>query len=272
MEASRLTSLFGRHDFAIRRLHSLLGLMPIGGYLVFHLATNAAIIDGPAAYQHRADQLHKLGPTTIVVLEWSLIFLPILFHGIVGLMIVSRGKRNVLSYPYADNWRYTLQRLSGALAFAFILWHVFDLHGWLRWSWWVENVARPLGGARFIAEEAPATAAAAIGRAWWVIAFYAVGVTASVYHLANGLWTMGMSWGVWTSEAARRRMNLPCAVVGVVLLTIGLAALGAMVRAGRTPAAGREPAGTAVLKRAAPVEAAEESPLRVLGLARDSGR
>ena len=123
-----------------------------------------------------------------------------------------------------------------------------------------------------MAEDAPATAAAAIGRAWWVIAFYAVGVTASVYHLANGLWTMGMSWGIWTSEAARRRMNLPCAVVGVVLLTIGLAALGAMVRAGRTPAAGREPAGTAVLKRAAPVQAAAETPLRVLGVAGESGR
>jgi succinate dehydrogenase/fumarate reductase cytochrome b subunit len=120
-----LASMFGRHEFLIRRLHSFLGLLPIGGYLVFHLATNGAIIDGLATYQRRADQIHRLGPTTILVLEWSLIFLPILFHGLVGLVIVTRGKRNVVSYPYSDNIRYTLQRATGVIAFAFILWHVF---------------------------------------------------------------------------------------------------------------------------------------------------
>ena len=106
-------SLFGRHEFAIRRLHSLLGLMPIGGYLFFHLATNAAVWDGPATYQHRADQIHVVGPTTLLFLEWGLIFLPILFHGLVGLIIVTRGKRDVLQYPHVENIRYTLQRLDG---------------------------------------------------------------------------------------------------------------------------------------------------------------
>lgn len=39
-------SVFGRHEFVIRRLHSLTGLVPIGGYLCFHLATNAVVLDG----------------------------------------------------------------------------------------------------------------------------------------------------------------------------------------------------------------------------------
>ena len=86
------------------------GLVPIGGYLAFHLATNAAILDGVAAYQHRADQIHQLGPTTILALEWSVIFLPILFHAIVGMLIVCRGKRNLSQYTYTGNLRYTLQR------------------------------------------------------------------------------------------------------------------------------------------------------------------
>ena len=30
-----------RHEFAIRRLHSLSGLVPIGAYMVVHLVTNA---------------------------------------------------------------------------------------------------------------------------------------------------------------------------------------------------------------------------------------
>ena len=219
---------FGKHDFLVRRLHSLLGLLPLSGYLAFHLFTNAAIIDGPKTYQHRSDQIHVLGPSTIVLLEWGLIFLPILFHGLIGLLLITRGKRNVRSYPYLDNWRYTLQRLTGLIALLFIFWHVFELHGWFRWPWWIETVVRPLGGAKFDPYAAPLSAAAAIQRSPWIIAAYAVGVTAAVYHMANGLWTFGMTWGVWTSNAARRRMNYPIALIGVGLLIVGLGALWAM--------------------------------------------
>ena len=102
MSHADFASIFGRHEFLVRRLHSLTGLIPIGGYLVFHLATNGAIIDGLDAYQHRADQIHRLGPTTILFAEWGLIFLPILFHGIVGTLIVFGAIAGVhywLGYP-----------------------------------------------------------------------------------------------------------------------------------------------------------------------------
>ena len=230
MQQLDLASVFGRHEFFIRRLHSLLGLMPIGGYLAFHLATNGAIIDGLAAYQHRADQIHKLGPTTILILEWSLIFLPILFHGLVGVLIVTRGKRNVVHYPYEGNVRYTLQRATGVIALAFILWHVFQMHGWLRAGWWVEHVARPLGGARFDPEHA-ATAAAVIQSSWIVPVLYAVGTLACVYHLANGVWTLGITWGVWTSPRAQRWAKIPCAAIGLALAVVGLGALWGMLLA-----------------------------------------
>lgn len=223
-------SIFGPHEFLVRRLHSLLGLMPLGGYLCFHLATNAAIIDGPETYQHRANQIHVLGPTTILVLEWSLIFLPILFHGLVGLVIVTRGKRNLLRYPYRENFRYTLERATGVIAFLFIVWHVFHMHGWFRMDWWVESVARPLGGARFDPHDAPATAAAALQASWLIAAVYLVGTLAVVYHFSNGLWTAGITWGVWTSPSAQRRANLPCLVIGIALAGIGVGAVISMLR------------------------------------------
>jgi len=222
-------SIFGRHEFVVRRLHSLLGLMPLGGYLAFHLATNAAVIDGPETYQHRADQIHVLGPTTILVLEWSVIFLPILFHGLVGLAIVSRGNRNLLDYPYRENFRYTLERVTGVIAFLFIFWHVFHMHGWLRMDWWMENVARPLGGARFDPEHAPATAAAALQASWVVAAVYLAGTLAVVYHFSNGLWTAGITWGLWTSPNAQRWANVPCVILGVTLAGIGVGAIVSML-------------------------------------------
>ncbi len=217
-------TILGRHEFAIRRLHSLTGLMPIGGYLCFHLATNAAVLDGLETYQRRADQIHVIGPTTLFFLEWMLIFLPILFHGLIGMIIVSRGKRNLARYSYAGNWRYTLQRATGVIAFAFILWHVFQMHGWFRFTWWTEHFVRPLGGAVFDPADV-ATAPAVIQASEVVCLLYAVGVLVCVYHLANGLWTMGITWGVWTSPTAQRRATLPCAALGVALAIVGLGAL-----------------------------------------------
>ena len=225
MDILHPASIFGRHEFTVRRFHSLTGLVPIGGYLCFHLATNAAILDGPQTYQHRANQIQLLGPTTLLFLEWILIFLPILFHGLIGLIIVTRGKRNVVRYPYLGNWRYTLQRTTGVIALVFIIWHVFQMHGWFHFEWWMEHVTAPLGGAQFNPQDAPATAAAAVQASPLVGIFYAVGVLASVYHLANGLWTMGITWGAWTSPDAQRRANVLCAGFGLLLLVAGLGAL-----------------------------------------------
>ena len=231
-------SVLGRHEFLIRRVHSLTGLLPVGGYLAFHLATNAAIVDGLETYQHRADQIHLLGRTTILMLEWPIILLPILFHGLLGMAIVSRGKRNLANYPYSGNVRYTLQRASGVIAFVFILWHVFHMHGWFHAEWWLRHVARPLGGSRFDPKNV-ATAPEAIRAAWWIVGFYAVGTLACVYHLANGLWTMGITWGVWTSTKAQRWANVPCAVLGIFLAVVSMAALVRMVTI-EVPAAAAE--------------------------------
>ena len=37
-------------------------------------------------------------------------------------------------YPYRENFRYTLQRGTGVIAFVFILWHVFHMRGWFETS------------------------------------------------------------------------------------------------------------------------------------------
>jgi succinate dehydrogenase / fumarate reductase, cytochrome b subunit len=225
MDIPFLASIFGRHEFVVRRLHSLLGLIPIGGFLCFHLATNASILDGPDTFQMRVDIIHQIGPITLFILEWGTIFLPILLHGLVGLIIVTRGKRNLRHYPYLENWRYTLQRITGIVALLFILFHVFQMHGWLRWEWWVANVARPFGGARFDWEHAAASAAIVLQASKIYAAIYFIGIVASVYHLANGLWTMGITWGVWTTPHAQRWANIPCALIGIALLIVGLGAL-----------------------------------------------
>jgi succinate dehydrogenase / fumarate reductase cytochrome b subunit len=104
------------------------------------------------------------------------------------------------------------------------------MHGWLHNEFWIKNVAQNLGGGKFNAEHATSSAAEAF-QPLLVKILYAIGVLACVYHLANGLWTSGITWGIWTTPAAQRRADYACAAFGVVFAFIGLSALFGMSRA-----------------------------------------
>jgi succinate dehydrogenase / fumarate reductase, cytochrome b subunit len=220
-----IANIFGRQEFLVRRVHSLLGLLPIGGFLVVHLMTNASITDGAQTYQDRVNQIHSLGTTTLFFVEWMFILAPILAHGLIGLVIVARGHRNLRNYPYRENFRYTLQRWTGVIAFAFILWHVFHTRGWLPTEWWRTHVTQQLGGGTFDVTKAAETTVKAIQTSVIIQIVYFIGITTSIYHLANGLWTMGITWGVWTTPRSQRWANLPCLAVGILLAAVGFSAL-----------------------------------------------
>lgn len=215
-----------RHEFLVRRLHSLSGLIPVGAYMVVHLVVNASVQTGPGAFQENVSKIHSLGDLLPVV-EWTFIFIPILFHAIFGVVIIAGGLPNTGNYPTASNIRYTLQRATGMLAFLFIMWHVFHMHGWIHADWWIDGVAKNLGGAKFRPYNAASTAGMAL-QGFVVIVAYVIGVLSCVFHLANGIWTMGITWGVWTSPAAQKRANLVCSAFGIGLAVVGLAALQGM--------------------------------------------
>ena len=66
-------------SFIWRKLHSLLGIIPIGAFLLEHLLSNFEALKGPAAYGVQVKFLNSL--PLVRVLEWVFIFLPILYHG-----------------------------------------------------------------------------------------------------------------------------------------------------------------------------------------------
>lgn len=229
MEAT--PSFMARNEFLIRRLHSLSGLVPVGAYMCVHLVTNASVLDSSATFQRAVYQIHSLGHLLPLV-EWVFIFIPILFHAVIGVVIIRGGLPNYGSYKYTSNLRYTLQRATGMLAFAFIVWHVFHMHGWFHFQAWLDNV-KPLDGAQF----APYNAASSLGAAMMMRGviyplLYAIGVLSCVYHLANGIWTMGITWGVWVSPAAQKRADRVCIAFGIALAVVGLSALGGAIRIG----------------------------------------
>lgn len=220
-EPTATASFLAQNDFLLRRLHSLTGLVPVGAYMVVHLATNASVLSGPEVFQKNVDSIHALGPFLPFV-EWGFIFLPLLFHAIFGFVIIWGGQPNNRDYRYAANVRYTLQRVTGVIAFIFIGYHMWQMH----------YLAKPFGGGGFDPHHATSSAAAVIsgpeGNSFWVPLIYAVGVLSCVYHLANGIWTSGITWGLWISPRAQRGASIACAGFGVLLAALSMGALSGM--------------------------------------------
>lgn len=191
--------------------------------MTVHLLVNASILNGAGSFQSNVNQIHSLGKILPVV-EWSFIFLPIIFHALFGVWIIKSGKSNVGLYKYASNWRYSLQRWTGMIAIVFIFMHVFHLHGWFHGDWWSKSVAEPLGMAQFRPYNAASTLAVALSGFVAPIGYF-VGIVACVFHLANGMWTMGITWGLWISPKSQRNASVVCSAFGVFLLVVGLSAL-----------------------------------------------
>ena len=231
-------SFFSRLEFLIQHLHSLSGIVPVGAYMCVHLATNASTLAGADVFQKNVDAIHSLGPLLPLV-EWTFIFLPIIFHAAVGVMIVRSGTQNTTAYPYAGNIRYMLQRGTAWIALFFIFWHVFHMHGWFHAEWWHDKISGPLHGAQFDAEHATTSARNAllpIG----VRVLYAIGVLSCVYHLANGLWTAGITWGLWTTRDAQRRATYVFTAFGILMAVVGMSALVGIAEAAPQEAAAVE--------------------------------
>ncbi len=204
--------LGGTNHFLIRRLHSLTGLV-FGGYIVVHLIVNASIAQMGTVYQVQVDKIHSL--PLLEAIEWIAIFLPIIYHTIYGIWITLTGRPNVDSYGYKKNWFYTLQRASAIVIVLFILFHILALKYGL------------FGGKlAFDPHAASATVHRHMTAYWWVAGVvYPIGIVASCYHLANGLWTAAITWGLTISAASQKRFGYMCAGVFVLMLGLGLTAL-----------------------------------------------
>jgi succinate dehydrogenase / fumarate reductase cytochrome b subunit len=219
-------SYFLAHEFAIRRIHSLLGILPLGLYMVVHLATNASLMNGPETFQRAVYIIHSPGQL-LPLIEWCLIFLPLIFHAVLGVWIARTGNTNINQYRYASNRRYAFQRWTGVIAMVYLFFHILHLHGWAHFEIWL-SIIRPLHFGQFAPYNAASTLVDAMN-GWIWPPFYLVGVLACVYHLANGLWTAGITWGLWISPTAQARASKVCTAVGMGLAVIAVTAWWAAV-------------------------------------------
>ena len=207
------------HSFFWRKLHSLTGIVPIGAFLVEHIISNYEIVNGPLAYAKQVLFLNSL--PLVRVLEWVFIFIPLAYHAIYGLFIAIRGRSNVNVYPWAGNWMYLSQRVTGVIAFLYIVQHLYR--------------------QRFTGVSLPEHPGAAFAKVQhelanpWMLAIYVIAMIATTWHFAYGIWLFAAKWGITPGDKARKRFGYVCAVVGVGLCLMGLASIYAVVSAPPAP-------------------------------------
>ncbi|MBD7962547.1 succinate dehydrogenase cytochrome b558 subunit [Fictibacillus norfolkensis] len=175
----------GSRDFFNRRIHSLLGVIPIGIFLVQHLVVNHFATRDAEAFNKAAHFMESL-PFRIF-LETFVIYLPILFHAVYGLYITFQAKNNVTRYGYFRNMMFLVQRITGVITLVFIAWHV-----------WETRVQAAFG------QEVNFDMMADILSSPFMVAFYLVGVLSAVFHFANGLWSFFVSWGLTVSPRSQK--------------------------------------------------------------------
>ena len=208
--------------FILRKLHQLSGIVPLGLFILEHFYTNSKALKGAEHFNSAVADLQAI--PYIVLVETAGIFIPLIYHAVYGMVITIEARPNNLAYPYPRNWFYLVQRITGVILFLFITFHVLNFRFGM------------IPGLNDVSvAHAPDRAFEIVSREFRMVPIfivYVIGITATVWHLANGIWLFLVDWGITIGERAQRLAGYACIGFGVVLLLVGLNAMVAFVRDG----------------------------------------
>ena len=201
----------GQVHFLLLKFHSLTGLIPIGLFLTFHLLINSLRTVGVLPYQWSIDVINNL--PFLIWIEVLFIYIPLLFHSFMGFYITQVAKLNIIRYRYPRNWMYVLQRLTGAVVFVFLIYHLGT------------TVAPKLWYGHHLFEAAPFLIDVMNQEfaAWTGRIIYLVGILSATFHFSNGLWAFCISWGIIVGPRAQRNASIVFMLFGGALTVLGFA-------------------------------------------------
>ena len=194
----------GDRSFVRARLGSLLAFFPLGIWSVNHLWNNLAAFQGAekwsaavTEYPHPAAQI----ATGVVVL------VPLALHTAWGIKRLASSRPNNIRYGFFANLKYALQRLSAIGLLLFL-----GAHLWLAMLHPRLTTGRPepfQDIAREMHFHGP------------TLAVYLLGTLGLAYHLANGLHTFTMGWGLVASRRALTKLNWLAVLLFLIFLAMG---------------------------------------------------
>jgi succinate dehydrogenase / fumarate reductase cytochrome b subunit len=214
--ASHAQGSSARRDptFLQARLGSFLAVFPLGLWTTLHLWNNLAAFQGADAWQAAVTEYsHPVAEFGAGVVA----LVPLALHTVWGVRRLATTRPNNLRYRYFANLRYAVQRLSAIGLVLFLGAHL-----------WLAMLKPRLATGR---AEPFANIAREMHFHTPTLIVYLLGTLGLAYHLANGLQTFTMGWGVVTSRVALRRLDGLAWLVFVVLLAMGWGAIWALYRA-----------------------------------------
>jgi succinate dehydrogenase / fumarate reductase cytochrome b subunit len=196
--------------------------MPLGIFLLEHFYTNSKALSGAADFNNAVKDLQSI--PYILFVEIGGIFIPLIYHAVYGLVITMEARPNNLNYPYPRNWFYVIQRVTGVILFFFIAFHVLNFRfGMIPGLNNVSVAHEPNRAFEIVSGEF---------RMVPIFLIYLVGITATVWHLANGIWLFLVDWGITIGERAQRLTGYACIGFGVFMLLVGINAAVAFIHPG----------------------------------------
>jgi succinate dehydrogenase / fumarate reductase, cytochrome b subunit len=202
-------------SFLRSRLGSALAVAPLGVWTILHLWNNLAAFRGGKAWEGAVTE-HSHAVSELV--GSFIVMAPLLIHTFWGIGRMVAGRINVGSYGYFANWKFLLQRLSALGVLAFLGAHI----------WLAKLQPRLVQGHaetfKDIAHE--------MHHHTPTLVVYVLGTLGVAYHLANGLHTFAMSWGLVSSRRALKKLEAGAYVMFAILLAMSWGAIFALWRAG----------------------------------------
>jgi succinate dehydrogenase / fumarate reductase cytochrome b subunit len=208
--------------FVLRKLHQFSGIVPLGIFLLEHFYTNSKALTGAHDFNNAVKDLQSI--PYIIFVEICGIFIPLAYHAVYGLVITVEARPNNLNYPYPRNWFYLIQRITGVILFFFITFHVLNFRfGMIPGLNSVSVAHSPEKAFDIVAREFNMLP---------IFVIYMIGIAATVWHFANGIWLFMVDWGITIGERAQRLTGYACIAFGIALLLVGINAAVAFIRPG----------------------------------------
>jgi succinate dehydrogenase / fumarate reductase cytochrome b subunit len=187
--------------FLLKRLHSLSGVVPLAGFVIFHLFENSHSVAGLEAFNTTVAFIRS--QPYLYVLEIILLS-PLLFHAALGIWLAKSASFNVVRYPAAQNFAYALQRVTGVILIFFIGFHLYTTRlAGIPSDRMFQHLSLEFGNPL-------------------VAAFYILGILSASFHLSNGLWGFSVSWGLVRGQKSMDLAWKACMGLGLCVALMGL--------------------------------------------------
>jgi succinate dehydrogenase / fumarate reductase cytochrome b subunit len=176
----------------VRRLLSLTGVLPLGAFVLAHLAVNARALRSETAFALVVGAIHGMPATAF--LEWLFVLAPLAVHAAIGLWLVVTRRPLAEHSPYPRSLAIAV-RATGVVAMGFLAMHLPELR------------FREAGG-RLGGNEMATVLSEDLSSIWhgvpWRGAAYLTGTACVSFHFAAGLWGFAVTTRAGRGPRVRR--------------------------------------------------------------------